>query len=277
MKNYVFVYGTLMTGYWNHGLLADSKLISTATTVEKYVMFSHSIPFVSESQKVSRIHGELYSVSFQTLNSLDALESYNIQSLETSWYTRKEIQVELADSTIETALIYFNEKENAPIVQTGNFRDLSAYPETSEDLWYFAYGSNMNPARMIRREVKFTRRIKGALSDYALAFDKKAYGKNYSYANIHKSPGSNTLGILYRVSKDSLDTLDGYEGVSSGHYYRKALTVNSDQGPIDALVYIACPEHVKSGLRPTEEYLSHLEKGVDVVGEELHKTTNPSK
>ena len=271
MKNLVFVYGTLMKGYWNHGLLAGSEFISTATTVEKYVMFASSIPFVSQSQKVSLIHGELYSVTPETLSSLDALESYHPASPKSSWYNREEIEVELPTGEIRSALIYFNEKEVAPIVQSGNFRNLKEVVESPDDLWYFAYGSNMNPARMINRGVRFTRRIKGALNGYRLAFDKKAMGMNKSYANIHPEKDTRTLGILYRVSRKSLDKLDGFEGVSIGHYYRETLKVECEDGVKDAVVYIACEDKVQEGLCPTDEYLNHIRQGVDLVGEELEE------
>ena len=76
----VFVYGTLMKGFGNHGLLAGSDFLGSAQLVtENYRMVdlgcfpgltSHGLP-----DGVFRvIHGEVYSVDAGILRGLDALE-----------------------------------------------------------------------------------------------------------------------------------------------------------------------------------------------------------
>ena len=40
-------------------------------------------------------------------------------------------------------------------------------------VWYFAYGSNMNPARLAERRVTVTTRVCGRLDGWRLTFNKK--------------------------------------------------------------------------------------------------------
>ncbi|HIB77633.1 MAG TPA: gamma-glutamylcyclotransferase, partial [Flavobacteriales bacterium] len=100
MKNLVFVYGTLRENSSNNALLESSKLIGSGRTKDKFVMYSRSIPFVSKSQQISTIFGEVYEVSSDTLASLDSLESYNPSSPNSSWYSRSLVEVELDSQTV---------------------------------------------------------------------------------------------------------------------------------------------------------------------------------
>lgn len=70
----VFVYGTLRSGQVNHYYVSNSIFVGTAKSIEHYCMHANKIPFVSESQRVSQITGELYMVSESQLSVLDSLE-----------------------------------------------------------------------------------------------------------------------------------------------------------------------------------------------------------
>ena len=227
---------------------------------------TQSIPFVSRSQKVSTIFGEVYSVTPDVLMSLDSLESYDPSSPDSNWYTRELIDINLKDGSTVQAFCYFNEKESAPIIASGDFFDVIRTCETPYDLWYFSYGSNMNPQRMYDRRVIFTRRIAGVLEGFKLAFNKSAYGyPGEGYANIMPSIGSETFGILYRFPAPFLCFLDSAEGVEGGHYYRKNLEILTDDGPVLAVCYIACDDKVAEDLTPSSSYLAHLACGDDLL------------
>ena len=269
VKNLVFVYGTLRENKANSGLLSTSTYIGPGRTVEQYVMFSRSIPFLSKSQKISNIVGDVYEVSSETLASLDRLESYNPSSPESSWYSRSLTEVEMGSTTV-TAYCYFNEQEQAPIVLSGDFKHAASVHEQADDVWYFAYGSNMNPVRMIKRNMNFTRRIPGTLSGYDLAFNKIAYSKpGVAYANMMPSDEGVVHGILYRVPLLDLPNLDVAEGVSSGHYFRKELHVLTATGIQAAVCYIACDDKVMEGLTPEDVYKNHILCGSDLLGKTL--------
>jgi hypothetical protein len=121
-------------------------------------------------------------------------------------------------------------------------------------VWYFAYGSNMNPARLFEQRlggagVGHGPRIAGRLMDWALCFNVIA---------------SSTPGTLNAMPPEGLGVLDHYEGVASGHYQREAVMVVTTSGPVPATTYIAC-HHLAEGLRPTEDYRAHLLAGADLL------------
>ncbi|MFN5547512.1 MAG: gamma-glutamylcyclotransferase, partial [Bacteroidota bacterium] len=79
MKTNIFVYGTLRQQFGNHHFLSTARFLGDAITQSKYVMHaSSSIPFVSQSQAVSQIVGEVYEVDAQTLANLDRLEGCRV-------------------------------------------------------------------------------------------------------------------------------------------------------------------------------------------------------
>ena len=73
-KNYVFVYGSLKSGFGNNRFLSNSKLIGEAITLdEDYHMISlGGFPGVIYGTK--RIKGEVYQVDNEVFDSLDRLE-----------------------------------------------------------------------------------------------------------------------------------------------------------------------------------------------------------
>ena len=128
-------------------------------------------------------------------------------------------------------------------------------------MMYFAYGSNLNQQRMIERGVIFTEMRPAKLYDYELRFNKVS--KQGAVANVIYKKDSIVEGILYRVQ--SLDLLDKYEGVKSGHYNRVLLNVDG----VLANVYICeNKQFLQEGLKPKQEYLNHLLEGKNYMSEE---------
>lgn len=74
-KENVFVYGTLMKGYWNHVLLKDQKFIGRGI-IKGYRMYHvSSFPGIVESgYDEDIIVGELYEINEAILEDLDRLE-----------------------------------------------------------------------------------------------------------------------------------------------------------------------------------------------------------
>jgi len=126
---------------------------------------------------------------------------------------------------------------------------------------YFAYGSNLHKQRMIDRCIIFTDMKPAKLYDYELKFNKVS--KQGAVANIVYKQGSVVEGILYDVQ--SLELLDKYEGVKSGHYSRIILKIEN----VDAYVYICeNQQHIQEGLKPNKEYLNHLLEGKNYLSSE---------
>ena len=269
-KTTIFVYGTLRQNFGNHGFLNQSTFKGKAVTLEKFTMFcSGQIPFLSRSQAVSTIVGEVYEVDDETLRNLDALEGCRPKAgpnggFETSsWYTREQITVQYTEnfltptSTMDTDLtvtadasaknsiqrvnnqqgstesvwIYLNEKETQhAIIPTGDFADRNRFIISNNRKWYFAYGSNMNLDQMLDRKAYFTRRIKAWVGGYRLVFNKIASNEpGYGKANIVADSSFDVMGILYEVQESDLSMLDRFEGVVGNHYERKEMQVQTKE------------------------------------------------
>ena len=137
--------------------------------------------------------------------------------------------------------------------------------------WYFAYGSNMNPVRLVDGRLKpkgvaLGRRIGGRLDGWRLTFDKIARSPQGAGAgNIVMAPGDVVHGTLNEMPPSGFEVLDVWEGVAGGHYERRTVrVVRADTGEtIDAVTYVALL--VGEGLRPTRDYLGHLLAGRDLL------------
>ena len=134
---------------------------------------------------------------------------------------------------------------------------------------YFAYGSNMNPERMKERGINFSKRERAILEGWRLKFNKVASrNPNEGYANIEMDDGGVVEGILYTIQDADIKKLDRYEGYPT-HYRKLKIRVRLDSGEEEeAITYVANPDKVREGLKPSKEYLNHLLKGCDLLSEE---------
>ncbi len=137
--------------------------------------------------------------------------------------------------------------------------------------WYFAYGSNMDPARLIDDRLKpkgivIRERLGGRLEGWRLAFNKRARLPLGSGAgNIVPTKGAVVHGTLNALPSEGFDVLDVWEGVAAGHYERRLVRVaRADTGAtVQAITYVALL--TAEGLRPTRTYLGHLLAGRDLL------------
>ncbi len=128
--------------------------------------------------------------------------------------------------------------------------------------FYFAYGSNMNPARVTERGVRFDA-ICGAVMDAVrLAFDKQSRTHPRSgHANLAYDPGARVEGLLYRLESDvEIHRMDAFEATPI-NYSRDVVRVRTARGEIAAWTYFANASVLRRGLRPERGYLSHLLAG----------------
>ncbi len=115
---YIFVYGTLKKREINNRLLNGSEFICKTKTVEKYTMLDFG-PFPGVLKyngklklPLSRIKGEIYDITHQTLEGIDILEG--------EWYFREEVEFEGGIK----AQMYFLEKippVNYTLIPEGNW------------------------------------------------------------------------------------------------------------------------------------------------------------
>ena len=137
--------------------------------------------------------------------------------------------------------------------------------------WYFAYGSNMDAARLFEQRlapkgVPRGERIAGRLDGWRLAFDKpeRSMGGGAA-ANIVPTEGAVVHGTLNALPDEGFAVLDIYEGVASRHYERRTIgVVRSDTGQeVEAIVYVALMQ--REGLKPPRAYLACLLAGRDLL------------
>lgn len=129
------------------------------------------------------------------------------------------------------------------------------------DPWYFAYGSNLHHAQLLRRcggllSTSDERPRIAHLPNYKLVFNMDG-GDGQVYANI-ATPGAGVLGVIYRCGPAALAKLDVYE---TG-YDRLDVTVTDEQGnSLPAIAYIAQPANVTTARQPNQRYLQTILTG----------------
>ena len=102
--NFIFAYGTLMSGLGNHHFLQAETFVGRATTIQKYSLFAAGVPFVNPTDQRTLILGEVWEVSQEALVKIDKLEG------NPDWYTRTPVQVKYEDDGLgpTDVEIYFN-------------------------------------------------------------------------------------------------------------------------------------------------------------------------
>lgn len=137
--------------------------------------------------------------------------------------------------------------------------------------WYFAYGSNMNAERLFDARLKPEgvargARIGGRLDGWRLAFNKRVRRREGAGAgNIVPATGDAVFGTLNALPLRGFEVLDRWEGVATGDYERRILTVvRLDTGDtVEAIAYVALL--TSENLKPTRDYLGHLLAGHDLL------------
>ena len=134
--------------------------------------------------------------------------------------------------------------------------------------YYFAYGSNMNPARMQARGLRVEDAMAARLPGYALSFDKRAHDHpGRAYANIRHQRDAVVEGVLYRLADErEIFKMDVFEGTPI-FYSRERMALHTEQGQIAAWLYVANPRWRSEGLAPSRAYLAHLLAGRPYLSE----------
>lgn len=116
---YVAVYGTLLSGFGNNVLLADSVKLAEGQSMFWGTMYSNGgFPILSLDEPTSLIEVEVYRVDSQeVMNDLDALEGFP------GWYDRSVRTFKAANGEILKAWIYHQDKAfNLPVVESGSWK-----------------------------------------------------------------------------------------------------------------------------------------------------------
>lgn len=115
---------------------------------------------------------------------------------------------------------------------------------------YFAYGSNLHPARLQDRLGECELVGAGLLAGYRLAFHKRGGdGSGKCDAVATGSTDDTVFGAMYRLHADQLARLDTFEGQG----YRRAqvdVVVRGATDSVPVFAYLARTNFITAGLRP---------------------------
>jgi gamma-glutamylaminecyclotransferase len=111
----VFVYGTLLTGEANHGLLARARLIAATRTPPAFALYDlGAFPGLVAGGSTSVV-GELYEIDDATFAALDHLEDYP------RYYQRQQIALDNG-ATAWTYLLSPAQVAEGSVIRSGDWR-----------------------------------------------------------------------------------------------------------------------------------------------------------
>jgi gamma-glutamylcyclotransferase len=131
-----------------------------------------------------------------------------------------------------------------------------------DEIWYFAYGANMDDATFrLRRGIEAREYRSGRIRGYRLRFNLDGRPKGQAApANLHPDPKTEVWGVLYRITRWDLMRLDSTEGVPGRGYRHKLLEVEDADGRlVQAFTYMAQGNEVDG--RPSLRYITLLRDG----------------
>ena len=128
-------------------------------------------------------------------------------------------------------------------------------------MFYFAYGSNMNSARVAERGLAVVSVVGAVLEGVSLAFNKRSSDHSGGHANIVYAPSDHVEGVLYGLrDADQIQCMDRFEKTPV-NYSRERVIVRTATGAEAAWTYVANRAVIVEGLKPTRAYLNHLLAG----------------
>ena len=111
----VFVYGTLLAGEANHGLLATARLLGPARTPPRFALHDlGAYPALVRGGRAA-VAGEVYEVDAPTLAALDRLEDH-------PEYYRRTAIVLAGGAAVETYLLVPAQVAGTPVIASGDWR-----------------------------------------------------------------------------------------------------------------------------------------------------------
>jgi AIG2-like family len=120
--------------------------------------------------------------------------------------------------------------------------------------YYFAYGSNMDPAQMLTRCPSAMMVCPVMLPEHRLVFNRSGTYRPGGVANIEPAAGQRVYGILWKMAGTEFTRLDQTEDPNA--YRRERARVYSLRGqPYDCHAYLALPDQPDL---PDHDYLDGL-------------------
>ena len=128
---------------------------------------------------------------------------------------------------------------------------------TKDEVWYFAYGSNLNMGQMMNRVREWTVSKRAVLKGYKLKFNAHSPRWGGLTANVARTdnPDDKVYGALYRILREKVDVLSTYEGTKPTD-----TPVEADGVNLQAKTYLFKRSRVSGN--PPEAYLNVMLTGL---------------
>jgi gamma-glutamylcyclotransferase (GGCT)/AIG2-like uncharacterized protein YtfP len=120
---------------------------------------------------------------------------------------------------------------------------------------YAAYGSNLDPSRMVERCPHSILRSTGWLVGWRLTFGGEEHGWDGALATIVQDHFDQVFVAVYDVTDEDVSVLDGWESADSGLYRKTMVRVVTMTGEQVAWAYVL--DAYEGGL-PSASYLGVL-------------------
>ena len=121
-------------------------------------------------------------------------------------------------------------------------------------IYYFAYGSNLHPVRLIERVPSAQLMGLATYDNHGLAFHKKSFDGSGKCSIFQSSVEKDLVyGALYKFNPEHKPNLDRIEGKCSGYNDRR-IKVKFNRDEISCFTYCAQPSHVVEHLKPYDWY-----------------------
>ncbi|MFL5269648.1 MAG: gamma-glutamylcyclotransferase family protein [Stellaceae bacterium] len=147
------------------------------------------------------------------------------------------------------------------------YRGTRLHGRATDEVWYFAYGANMDDnAFRVRRGIQARECRIGHVKGYRLRFNLEGRPKGKAApANLHPDPGAKVWGVLYRITRRDLMRLDATEGVPGRGYRHIIVEVEDGQNRLaSAITYMAQGKNIDG--KPSLRYITLLRDGARAHG-----------
>ncbi len=128
---------------------------------------------------------------------------------------------------------------------------------------YAAYGSNLDPAQMIRRCPHSPSLGTGWIEGWRLTFGGEEMGWEGALATLAEAPGEHVYVGLYDLTEADAAHLDAWEGADTGLYRKTKVRVKTLDG--DRLAWVYVLDGYEGGL-PSARYLGVLAQAAEDAG-----------
>ena len=129
-----------------------------------------------------------------------------------------------------------------------------------DTLWYFAYGSNLDPGTFLgRRRMRPLDARVAVLEGWRLVFDLPVGKGERGVANLLRAPEEFATGVAYLIEASQVRQLDRSEGVPRAYRRERVELAAPDGARFPGFTYVSPHRH--PGRKPSRRYMGLLLRG----------------